>query len=128
MITDAADDPLDAPDLGPCCVCGGLEDVQTIVMLDKKAPIAGTGWGCVVCDLPSDGAVAVVCDLCAAAFESVSDPPFQYAVSGWPGAGGRVPIGELQGTHAHDLTKHPESALEFQDHDPEVQYFDDGDE
>jgi hypothetical protein len=53
------------PDLGPCCGC----EVTTlgacnIVMLDKKAPVAGAGWGCLVCELPHDGAVAVLCDAC----------------------------------------------------------------
>ena len=52
----------DTPDLGPCCCCGGTERVRDIVMLSRKAPVPGTGWGCVVCGLPNDGASYVCCD------------------------------------------------------------------
>lgn len=55
------------PSLGPCCVCGGTEKVRTILALHKKCPTGRGGWGCLVCGLPSDGAVAVVCDACCEA-------------------------------------------------------------
>lgn len=35
-------------DLGPCCGCGKLgPTVRTIVALALRAPVPGTGWGCV---------------------------------------------------------------------------------
>jgi hypothetical protein len=55
----------DVEDLGPCCNCGTTEHVVNIVLLDQRGPVAGKGWGCVVCSLPCDGAVAVLCDDCA---------------------------------------------------------------
>ncbi|WP_138500945.1 hypothetical protein [Nostoc sp. PA-18-2419] len=42
-------------------------------MLPKKAPVLGTGWGCLVCGLPSDGAVAVACDDCLALMDTQPD-------------------------------------------------------
>lgn len=92
----------DAPNLGPCCGCG-LEGpaVRNILMLQKKSPLAGKGWGCFTCGLPSDGATAVVCDGCLH-----SKAPLVTACRGCPGADGRVPIGELGGSHHHDLAAH----------------------
>lgn len=52
-------------DLGACCACGQRgETVRNLICLDVQAPVAGTGWGCFVCGLPSNGALAVVCDDC----------------------------------------------------------------
>ncbi len=51
-------------DLGGCCACGGLVNVRNLVMLSRRAPQPGTGWGCVQCGLPADGATAAVCDSC----------------------------------------------------------------
>lgn len=83
-------------DLGPCCTC--LEhriDVRNILMLPLRAPVPGTGWGCVVCHLPADGAVAVLCDAC------VGEAP-RYACDGYPKDGGRIPVGLLSGPFDHD--------------------------
>jgi len=33
-------------------------------MLPYRAPVRGTGWGCLVCKIPNDGAIAVVCETC----------------------------------------------------------------
>lgn len=52
------------PDLGSCCICAGKQSVRTVLQLGFRAPVPGTGWGCVVCRLPGDGAVAVLCDEC----------------------------------------------------------------
>lgn len=89
--------------LGSCCACGGNERVHNILLYEFKAPIAGKGWGCVVCGLPEDGAVAVVCDDCFAANREV-----RYVCAGYPKQNARVPIVDVrQGArHAHDLTKH----------------------
>ena len=58
--------PDDAPiDLGMCCACRlAGPTVRNIMMIPFRAPVPGKGWGCLVCRLPSDGAVAVVCDAC----------------------------------------------------------------
>lgn len=87
--------------LGPCCACGGTEGVRTIVALKQKAPVPGRGWGCVVCDLPADGAVAVVCDACMEAKVEI-----KWACAGYPAEGKRVAVAELSGVHEHDLAKH----------------------
>lgn len=92
--------------LGPCCSCGRDDPkhpARNVLMLQQKSPIPGRGWGCVQCGLPADGAVAVVCDECLQA-----NRPRQFACRGWPGVDGRVAIGELVGSHQHDLSKHPE--------------------
>jgi len=70
-----------------------------------------------VCDLPSDGALAVICEACAATFRSVMDPPLRFACRGYPGSDGRVPIDTLTGTHEHDRSKHPAEDYEIPDVD-----------
>jgi hypothetical protein len=92
-------------DLGPCCACGATgPSVRNIIMLDCKAPIAGTGWGCFQCGLASDGAVAVLCDRC---LEEHREPV--RAVAGYPKSGGRVPVASLTGRHEHRLHLHNEA-------------------
>ena len=73
----------DTPSLGPCCRCGKTLDVVNVMMLNRRAPIAGTGWGCVVCGLAADGAVAVLCNDC------VGHPPV-FVCAGYPSAGARA--------------------------------------
>lgn len=75
-------------DLGPCCNCGTRRGVVNIMMLDRRAPVAGCGWGCVVCGLPSDGAVAVLCDDCV-------DQEVRFVCEGYPSSGKRVPFNNL---------------------------------
>lgn len=89
-------------DLGSCCACRRSgPDVRNIMMLHKRAPVPGTGWGCVVCHLPSDGAVAVICDACADA-----DRPILDVCVGYPSRNVRVSIATLAGTHEHNLALH----------------------
>jgi hypothetical protein len=95
-------------DLGPCCICGGRMGVRNLIMLDVKAPIAGHGWGCVVCDLPCDGASAVLCDPCLGAFQDGT--PLRFACRGYPADDGRAPMKELTERHEHDMTKHQDTA------------------
>lgn len=98
------------PDLGSCCLCESTVDVFTVLMIRKKAPLPGRGWGCVVCGLPSDGALAVVCNTCAEQLETVGEDPatlLRFACRGYPGPDGRVPIESLTGTHDHDRSRHP---------------------
>lgn len=75
---------------GPCCACGADTLPQNLVMLKKRAPVLGTGWGCVVCALPFNGAIAVLCDSCA-----FNDAPILFACDGYPNEAKRVAIASL---------------------------------
>jgi len=90
--------------LGACCACG-VEDttVRNLLCLHQLAPVPGTGWGCLQCGQPQDGALAVVCDACL-----MADTPLQYAILGPVGEGRRIRIGELKGTFDHDPRGRPE--------------------
>lgn len=91
--------------LGPCCSCEKEDDsVRNLLMLHFKAPIPGTGWGCFVCHLPSDGALAVLCDGC------IEDGMITQIVSGYPADGKRKPFGEMDRLDKfdHDMKYHPE--------------------
>ncbi len=93
------DDPLI---LGACCACGKEDlSVRNVICLDKEAPQAGTGWGCVVCGLPADGALAVICDECR-----VSGRPLAFAVLGFVTRHRRIPIEELTRSFSHRLEVH----------------------
>ena len=73
----------DAIDLGPCCACGSPgPTVRTVVALAFRAPVPGTGWGCVVCGLPSDGAIAVLCDTCVETEAPITEVCSGYATTG----------------------------------------------
>lgn len=89
-------------DLGPCCACGKEgKTVRNILLLNKKALVPGTGWGCFVCHLPSDGASAVVCDECLK-----EKRPLKFAVAGFATMRMRVPIGEITEPFGHDEGMH----------------------
>jgi hypothetical protein len=90
--------------VGRCCACGERKQLRNLTMLPVKAPTVGRGWGCVVCGLSMDGAVAVVCDECAEI-----DAEILYACDGYAKDEGRIPIGDLTEPHRHDETKHPEA-------------------
>ena len=97
---------LETTDFGACCSCGREGDdlnVQNVVMLEQKASTPGSGWGCVQCGLPCDGAVAVLCDTCVDLGR-----PIQFAIAGLIKDNKRVPIDSLGAEHKHDLSKHPE--------------------
>lgn len=94
--------------LGTCCVCGGTDQVRNVCQLEQRAPIPGRGgWGCFVCGLPMEGAVAVLCDKC---FDLVAakKAEIKFAVAGYPAENKRVPISSLRGEHKHDMSKHNE--------------------
>ena len=90
-------------DYGPCCACFGAKNVCNIMFLDLQAPVAGTGWGCVVCHLPNNGAVAVICDDC---LEFKAD--IQFIVNGYLLDKKRVKIEEVTGPFGHDMSYHGE--------------------
>src|SRR4051812_30358355 len=91
---------------GPCCGSQTTAGVTNVVMLDPRGPVPGQGWGCVVCGLPADGAVAVLCNDCVLAYED--DPKvLRFACRGYATSGQRIPIDELPpGEHRHDEAKH----------------------
>jgi hypothetical protein len=94
------------PAFGPCCCCETEgPTVRNVLSLHQRSPIAGRGWGCFVCRLPADGAVAVVCDTCLEAMAS-GNAVLVTACRGYPGADGRVPIAELEGISDHDENAH----------------------
>lgn len=92
------------PSLGTCCLCEGTANVRTILNVAKKAPTPGRGWGCLVCELPNDGAIAVLCDVCCEKVQAGAAPKF--ACQGYPATDGRVLFTELQGEHKHDRVRH----------------------
>lgn len=100
------------PPLGPCCICGSMKRVRTFCHLDRKCPTPGRGWGCLVCNLPPDGAIAVVCDSCIKSADG-GPLPLKFACRGYPATDGRIPASELQGSHQHDLSFHPEALETF---------------
>ncbi len=93
--------------LGTCCICGSSEAVRTFVCLNKKCSVPGTGWGCVVCGIKADGAMAVICDACC---DSVADVlgALRFVIRGYPSNQGREPIGAVSGTHEHNMGYHKE--------------------
>ena len=97
------------PDLGPCCGCRGVAGVINIVMLNKRAPLPGRGWGCVQCGLPNDGAVAVFCNPCLRQHQKGTPFVMVDVCRGYPGKDGRIAFEELpDDPFDHDMTKHPE--------------------
>lgn len=92
-----------AESLGPCCACGRTENVRNVLMLDKLAPIPGTGWGCVVCHAPQDGAVAVLCDDCLE-----NRTPIKFVVAGFAARNARVPIETVTEPFGHNMIFHRE--------------------
>ena len=99
----------DVPDLGHCCVCRqSCPQVRNLLTLPRRAPVPGTGWGCVVCGLPPNGAVAVVCDACL-------EQPLQEVCSGFEVQGERAAYASLAPEpFAHDRTRHPEEGTHAQ--------------
>jgi hypothetical protein len=86
-----------APSLGPCCICETYVGVTVILMLPRRGPIPGHGWGCAVCGLPSDGATAVLCEGCYEFVEAGATPIF--VCRGYPGSEGRMLYSALSDEH-----------------------------
>jgi hypothetical protein len=93
------------PSLGSCCACGTLENVRNIT-LGRRGPTPGRGWGCVICGLAADGAIAVLCERCA---EEVK--PIRFVCRGYPATDERIPIeGFRNEPFRHDKAAHREEA------------------
>lgn len=96
-----ADDTLE---FGACCACRQTgPTVRNLIALEVAAPVPGTGWGCVECGAPSNGAVAVLCDACVE-----TGAPILDVCDGYPVSGQRVPRETCTTPFTHDMTKHPE--------------------
>lgn len=83
-------------DFGPCCACGGTENVKNVIGINRLAPTPGKGWGCKICGLPSNGAVAVVCDDCLE-----SEATVKFACAGYALETGRVLVANLKEAFGH---------------------------
>lgn len=81
-----------------CCACDEMKPLRNIAMLPKRAPTPGKGWGCVICRIPNDGAVAIVCDTCIEI-----NTPIRFVCDGYPAAGARVSIDSLTESFDHTL-------------------------
>jgi len=106
---------MDDIDFGTCCVCGeeGTEEnpVRNGIMLKLRGPSPGKGWGCLICDLPVDGAMAFVCDRCLdLGFEK---SPIRWVVKGFIADKGRVSIDVCKEFFDHDMSKHKEVKWEM---------------
>lgn len=106
---------------GPCCGCGErlwkYADAEpggptiTLMMLPFLAPVPGTGWGCFVCGLASDGACAVLCDNCAGRAYTMAEPldVIKWVPIGYAKEGERLPIEQFARIpFGHDISRHPE--------------------
>lgn len=95
---------MEMEDLGTCCACGKPgATARNLIMLDLRAPVPGTGWGCMVCGLSLDGAVAVVCDDCMAAGAEIRE-----VIAGPAWEKKRAAVQDCGGVFEHDRRKHPE--------------------
>ena len=92
----------DAIDLGPCCACREAgPTVRNVICLDVLSPTPGFGWGCMVCGLPPNGAVAVVCDRCMETQAEITD-----VCHGYPAEGLRTARAACTEPFQHDQAKH----------------------
>ncbi len=90
-----------------CCSCFEVRsDVKNIACLPEKAPEPGTGWGCYVCGLPPDGALALVCDKCTKSADPNEGPEIEYVYSGKIGGSELTARKWLNGRQEHDAEKH----------------------
>lgn len=96
----------DVPKLGKCCICESEhQTVRNIVMLSVRALEPGIGcWGCLQCDLPTAGAVAVLCDDCLE--EHRKGLKIVMACVGAPGENRRIRVSKLTEPFDHDKTRH----------------------
>lgn len=97
---DYDEEPLD---LGACCACGKEDSrVRNLLMITRRTTIPGTGWGCVVCGIPNDGALVAVCDECVE-----NHSPIRQAIHGYATSKERIPLEQLPpGKFDHDPAKH----------------------
>jgi hypothetical protein len=87
---------------GRCCNCLRTAMLPNIVALGRRHPTPGKGWGCVICGLPADGAVAVLCNGCMGAAASP-----RFVCEGYAAEPGRVAFLDLApDPFEHDMQAH----------------------
>ncbi len=93
---------------GRCCACRERLPLRNVVCMSFRAPAsaAGKGWGCVVCGLPADGAIAVVCDPCVQAGAPILDVCADYATQ--PERADAAPLKDTP--YEHDSARHARDA------------------
>ena len=99
---------------GTCCVCEKkIEGVANLIALDYKTN-ATSGWGCLKCGLPMEGAVAVICDGCFDKVDENGEDKIKFIMNGIEE---RIPVPPVHDRipHEHDLSLHPEHRDEEDD-------------
>lgn len=93
-----------------CCACEKQDaSVCNVVCMPFKGPIGFAGWGCFVCDLEPNGAVAILCNDC---INAGAEPRF-IAGGKFASDGVLVPLeGFERKPFDHNWSKHPEKKLE----------------
>lgn len=85
-----------------CCACEkNFDSVGNIITLEKRTLQTPGGWGCFICGLPPEGAIAVICDDCAE-----TNAEIRFACLGDPAAKDLIQIGLLTEDFKHDLRFH----------------------
>jgi hypothetical protein len=98
---------------GPCCICerppSSTLNVNTMMMMDFIGPQDFQGWGCLLCNLPSVGAIAVLCDDCAKKGET-EEIHVKYISGGkYVAERERILLETFNRVpHVHNRRKHPE--------------------
>lgn len=101
--------------LGSCCNCGKTgTTVRHVILLHKRAPEPGKGWGCLECGLPSDGAFAVLCGECILPWTR-NETELKNAVAGYPYENRRVPYEQLTEPFEHNEEMHKEEEIDAED-------------
>jgi hypothetical protein len=121
--------------VGRCCCCDQVAELPNLMMLDVRGPdtATGKGWGCAVCGLPADGAMAALCRRCIPDDWQPGQPKpageIRFACTGYVSEPGRVPRAELVEAFEHDSKKHAayEQGMAMLA-DPLVEAFDDDDD
>lgn len=97
--------------LGRCCQCEKESDeVVNIVCVPRRSVEPGNGcWGCVVCGLRPEGAVAVLCDGCLEKLGETGEIMPKFVCLGSPWRNRRMLTESLKQVFEHDMSKHPEA-------------------
>lgn len=77
-----------------------------LIQLDYKVE-SESGWGCVQCGLPMQGAIAIVCVDCYDKCGGNIEDQIKYLMNGIKG---RIPVPPVENRipHEHNLALHPE--------------------
>ena len=95
-------------DYGRCCICESSENVLNLWTLNWKVDGSESRWGCVQCHLPSEGAMVIICDMCAE--KHAENPDIEAELKFiMNGKVGRLPISVIRENprrHLHDWRYH----------------------